>query len=529
VNTQAPIRVLGSIEVASDSGPVSLGARQHVLLAVLAANAGSVVPADALISAIWLDGDADDRVGALHTLVSRLRPRLPDGALVTRSPGYLLTADPNVLDLARFEQLVRSAEDAPPADALELFEQASALWRGRAFGTVADREAVQPRAVELEELRTIVQERHARTLLDLDRPQEAVVLLDTLIDEHLFREQPVALVMEALTRSGRQTDALRRFSAFRKRLAEEVGLDPSADLQRIQEAVLNDGFARSPRMQTDEGSTPAQFPLRMKPRMIERRPGEPIAYAQIGSGPPLVFMPGWISSLDLYADGTDPRGVLLARLAEDFTVTVFDRYGTGLSTAKDVDTSLAASVEEVRAIVDVVGHPATLVASSAAGPAAVLASAGNPAVGGIVFLCTYANGPALFTNPQNNTNMIELVEKSWGTGSRIIADMIVPGIDALTRSVFAGFQRGTARPDVAAGYVRRIFEADASSALSQIEQPCLIMHYRGDSAIPYEGSRQLALGIEDTELVPLEGPYHTPPPEHVDQIAAMICRFAKPD
>lgn len=524
--TRPSIRVLGSIEVDGEGGPVSLGSRQHVLLAVLAANVGSVVSGDVLIDAIW-PGDAQDRSGALHTLVSRLRPRLPDGALATRAPGYVLTADPELLDVIRFEQLVRSADDAAPVEALELLDSASSLWRGRAFGSVADREAIQARAVELDELGTIVDERRSRILLDLGRPGEAVVILDGLIEEYPFREQPVALVMEALARSGRQTDAMRRFSDFRERLVEEVGLDPSADLQRVQDVVLNDGFAQPTPMPVRSPSAPARFPLHMKPSTVERRPGEPIVYATIGSGPPLVFMPGWISSLDAFADGTDPRGALLARLADDFTVTVFDRYGTGLSAATDVDTSLEASVDEVLAVIDVVADYPTLFASSAAGPAALLASAGNSAVGRLVLMCTYASGPALFTNPRNNTNMIDLVEQSWGTGSRIIADMIVPGIDAVTRSVFARFQRRTAQPDVAAGYIRQIFEADAASVLAEVEQPCLIMHYRDDSAIPYGGSRQLALGIDDAELVPLDGPYHTPPPDHIDQLAGKILEFTR--
>ncbi len=521
------IRVLGSIEVDGEAGPISLGARQHILLAVLAAEAGSVVDADVLIDAIWPDDATGDRSGALHTLVSRLRPRLPDAALVTQSPGYVLAADADLLDLTRFEQLVGAADHASPSEALALLDEALALWRGRAFGTVADRAAVQPRATESDELRTIARERRARLLIDLDRPRDAVAPLESLIHEHPFREEPVALVMEALARSGRHTDALRRFAAFRERLVEEVGLDPSADLQRVQDVVLNDGFERGRHQASGEAAAPSPFPLRLKPDAVERRPGEAIAYATIGSGPPLVFMPGWISSLDAFADGTDPRGALVARLADDFTVTVFDRFGTGLSPATDVDTSLDASVDEVRAVLTLVDDGATLVASSAAGPAALLASARNPAVSHLVLLCTYASGPALFTNPGHNASMIDLVEQSWGAGSKIIADMIVPGIDAVTRSAFARFQRRTARPEIAAGYSRQLFDADASSALAQIEQPCLIMHYRDDSAIPYDGSRQLALGIDDTELMPLDGPYHTPPPEHIDQIAAAIVRFSR--
>lgn len=285
--------------------------------------------------------------------------------------------------------------------------------------------------------------------------------------------------------------------------------------------------ARQGLVQSGAAPGAARFPLGLHPRTVERRIGEPIAYATIGTGPSLVFMPGWISSLDAFSDGTDPRGALVARLAEDFAVTVFDRYGTGLSRAAVVDTSLEASADEVRAILGVVDDHPTLVASSAAGPAALLAAAGNPTVSRLVMICTYADGPALFTNEQHIANLVDLVEQSWGTGSRIIADMIVPGIDAITRSAFARFQRRTATPEVAAGYIRELFRADATPALAHIEQPSLIMHYRDDSAIPFDGARQLALGIDRTELVPLDGPYHTPPREDIEHLAATIASFAQ--
>lgn len=529
MTSRPQIRVLGSIEVDGDTGTITLGLRQEALLAVLAANAGSVVSVDVLIESIWPEDASPDRIGALHTLASRLRPRLPAGALTTRSPGYLLEAGPDLLDSARFEQLVQSAGTAPPAESLSLLDEAISLWHGPSFGMVSDRPAIQLRAVELDALYTIAQERRAQALMDLDRADEAVVILEGLIGEHPFREQPVALVMEALACSGRPTEALRHYSVFRDSLVEQTGLEPSADLRRIEDAVLNEEFTRASGDPIHRAGPGVQSHLVLRPSTLERRPGEPIAYATIGSGPPLIFMPGWISSIDAFADGTDPRGALLMRLAQDFTVTVFDRYGTGLSAASDVDVTLEGSVDEIRAVLDVVDGTPTILASSAAGPSALLAAAGNLSIGRLVLLCTYASGPSLFTDAENQRVLLDLVEQSWGFGSRVLADMIVPGIDAANRSVFARFQRRAASREVAAGYLRQMYGADASGSLSEIEQPCLVMHYRDDPAIPYAGSRQLALGIRSTELVPLDGPYHTPPIEHVEDIAARVIQFVASD
>ena len=111
-------------------------------------------------------------------------------------------------------------------------------------------------------------------------------------------------------------------------------------------------------------------------------------------------------------------------------------------------------------------------------------------------------------------------------GSRVIADLVAPGIDAVTRDAFARFQRRTATPEVAAGYLRALYTADASAALPLVAQPGLVLHYRGDPAIPFAGGRQLAVGLPDAELVALDGPYHTPPPGDVERIAALITEFA---
>jgi pimeloyl-ACP methyl ester carboxylesterase len=185
-------------------------------------------------------------------------------------------------------------------------------------------------------------------------------------------------------------------------------------------------------------------------------------------------------------------------------------------------------VAEVKVLLDrTVLGPTTIFASSAAGPAALFAAAGNPHVDRLILMCTYASGPALFTNPQKRAHLRELVEQSWGMGSRILADMIVPGLDAITRSAFATFQRRTATPEVAAGYIEQLYSVDATEALAQIEQPCLILHYRDDPAILFDGARQLAVGLPNAELITLDGPYHTPPPSHIDDLVATIARFVQ--
>ncbi len=342
-----------------------------------------------------------------------------------------------------------------------------------------------------------------------DRVVPKTELLDTVWGDQFVSESALTTRIKEIRRAVGDDGRSQRIV----RTVRGTGYRFVADIVSVDEAAF--------------GRAPSAATMRLRPNTVERRAGQRVAYATIGSGPPLLFMPGWISSLDAFADGTDPRAPLIARLADDFSVTVFDRFGTGLSAAEEVDTSLEASVDEVLAVLGTIeSGPAVVFASSAAGPAALLAAAGNEKVARLVLLCTYANGPTLFSNPQNKANLIELVETSWGMGSRILADMIVPGIDAVTRSVFARFQRRTATPGVAAGYIRQLYDADATEVLSAIEQPCLVMHYRNDPAIPFAGGRQLAMGVDDTEFVPLDGPYHTPPAADVEHLATIVARFS---
>jgi pimeloyl-ACP methyl ester carboxylesterase len=238
-----------------------------------------------------------------------------------------------------------------------------------------------------------------------------------------------------------------------------------------------------------------------------------------------VFTPGWLSNLDAFSDGSDPRGRLVAALARRFTVTLYDRFGTGLSGGDASDFSLDASVDELIAVMTAVGEPATVYASSATGPVAVAAAARSDLVARLVLQSTYVSGPALFADPGVTGSMLTLVRSSWGVGSRLLAGLIVPGIPSVGQSEFARFQRRAASPTVAAGYLDQLYRADVSALLPDVPQPALVLHYRDDPAIPFAGGQQLALGLSNAELVAFDGAFHTPPPDHADAIVAAIREF----
>ena len=253
------VLVLGTLELAGAAGagdgdlaaaPEALrSARLRRLLALLAVRAGEVVSVDRIADAVWGDGLPSNVDGAVHNLVSRLRAALKraggdDGgvAVLTRAPGYLLQVGRDALDATSFEDLLVEARAATGAgrheDAVRLLDEALALWRGPAYAEFTDEDFARAEAARLDDLRTGALEDRVDAALSLGRPGDAIMRLEALVDAHPLRERPHAQLMTALYRTGRQADALAVYREYRNRLQDELGLDPSAALQDLHEALL---------------------------------------------------------------------------------------------------------------------------------------------------------------------------------------------------------------------------------------------------------------------------------------------------
>jgi pimeloyl-ACP methyl ester carboxylesterase len=307
-------------------------------------------------------------------------------------------------------------------------------------------------------------------------------------------------------------------------LAEESGLEPSVALLDLERGLLTDAVDRRPG--PADGPTVATPLFKMRLRSFERAPGERVAFGELGHGAPLVFLPGWVSRLDEYSSGTDPRGRLLAKLAERMRVFAYDRYGTGMSAGPLTDFSLESSVEELLHLLETIDEEhVTLFASSCSSPVGVVAAARDARVERLVVLCGFACAPAVFHNPAVVESMLSMVRSGWGMGSRVLANLLLP--DKADEPAFARFQRRAATPEVAAGLLDQMYSADVSSLLATVHQPALVMHYREDPAIPVAGGHELACGLPRAELILLEGAYHLPPAKDVDQIAEAIFAFCE--
>jgi DNA-binding SARP family transcriptional activator len=215
-----------------DGRPISVGrGKQGALLAVLALNAGRVVPAEHLIDELWGDEPPATATTALQVYISRLRKTLGEGAIETREPGYLVEGD---VDVRRFDALVSSARRSEPPRAAELLSEALGLWRGDAL---CDCE-LPLEAARLEEQHVSAIEQRIEADPATGRSSELVGELESLIAEHPLREPFRAQLMLALYRPGRLAEALDSYRAARTTLLDELGIEPSPRLQQLEQAIL---------------------------------------------------------------------------------------------------------------------------------------------------------------------------------------------------------------------------------------------------------------------------------------------------
>jgi DNA-binding SARP family transcriptional activator len=233
------VRLLGPLEVGvSGRLPELRRQKQRALLALLALRAGEVVSIDRLVEELWGASPPKAAVGSLQNLVSELRKALGAELLVTRAPGYVLAVDRDNVDAHRFERLVREAPKGPAEARARVLREALALWRGPPLAELAFETFAQAEIARLEELRSATREELFEAELELGHHGSLVAELEAFVGENPLRERPRGQLMLALYRSGRQADALEAYRAARDALVEELGIEPSTELQRLEQAIL---------------------------------------------------------------------------------------------------------------------------------------------------------------------------------------------------------------------------------------------------------------------------------------------------
>ncbi|WP_189298014.1 AfsR/SARP family transcriptional regulator [Streptomyces albospinus] len=233
--------ILGTTQAdQGDGSPVALGGpRLRALLAALALRPGRALTVDALIADVWGMDPPADAPGALQALVGRLRRALGRSAVASVDGGYLLCAEPDAVDLHRFERLAaeggRALGDADPARAAALLDEALELWRGPALADLPDAAVEAARA---ERRRLDARRTRLAAELALGRAAQALPTLVALCQDNPLDEPLQALRLRALRDAGRTAEALAAYEEIRTVLADRLGADPGPELRALHGALL---------------------------------------------------------------------------------------------------------------------------------------------------------------------------------------------------------------------------------------------------------------------------------------------------
>jgi DNA-binding SARP family transcriptional activator len=242
--------ILGEVRARRDGDEVELGtAKQRAVLAVLLLEANQPVPAGRIVAAVWGAEPPANGANVVQKYVAGLRralepersPRTPSRVLALHPAGYRLAVEPGSLDADVVAGQVRQAEAALSAGELDraatLLGDALARWRGEPLAGLHGPvfEAARQR---LTERRAAAAELHAEVLLRAGRYPTLLPELVQLLEEFPYRERLHALHLEALYRTGRQAEALAAYTSARRRLVDEVGVEPGPDLRQVHERIL---------------------------------------------------------------------------------------------------------------------------------------------------------------------------------------------------------------------------------------------------------------------------------------------------
>ena len=314
------LRVLGPLEATEGAAPLALGGRKpRALLARLALDANRTVAVQRLVDDLWGEDVPGSATKMVQIYVSQLRKVLPAGVLRTQSPGYLIEVDPEAVDAGRFATLHREGREALAAGdaqtAAVRLREALALWRGPALAEFTEPFA-RVEAAHLEELRLVCLEERIEADLARGRHADVAGELEALVARQPLRESLHGQLILALYRAGRQAEALAAYERFRRRLDDELGIEPSAALKGLQHRILNQdpslelGAAEAPAVYKNGGararaSTPEGFVGRAEE--LDRL-GSALATAASGVGT-TVFVAG-------------PAGIGKSRLTEELAARV---------------------------------------------------------------------------------------------------------------------------------------------------------------------------------------------------------------
>ena len=507
------IKLFGGLEVRLEGEMVPLpqSKKTRALLAYLILK-GTPQRRDALCELLW--DIPDDPRAALRWSLSKLRPLVNDNGIERLTADRERVAfEPHgaVVDILRAEEACTELQHLSRVALLDLCSACSeSLLAGLDLPSHPAYEAwrlgQQDKARRLN--MRVIDELLARGNGDA---AEHTSLLRRRVELDPDNQDAHLHLIAHLAAAGRRSDADAQAEISRRLLADVGGLDEA----RLKLA-LQGTSRRSTAAPAAPASSMAPTTLRQDIRFCTARDGVRIAYATVGSGPPLVKTANWMNHLEFDWESPIWRHMFRA-MAQDHMFVRYDSRGNGLSDWNVEHLTLDAFVEDLKAVVDAAGLDRfPLLAISQGCAVAVEFAVRYPkCVSKLILYGGYARGWRARADSERVAQaeaLMTLTRTGWGRDNpayrQVFTSLFIPGATPEQMDWFNELQRMTTSPENAARILSAHGDIDVLDRLSLVTQPTLVLHARNDTPVPYGNGRELAMGIPGARFVTLEGQNH---------------------
>jgi len=505
------IRVLGELEIVRDGKSLALpkSRRTRALLAFLVLTRRRH-RRERLCELLW--EVPDDPRGALRWSLSKIRPLVnePDCERLVATREHV-AFEPRGADVDLTS--IRQAFVAKEALSVGAIEELLARFRGEllegldvpdqpAFGAwlLAEREAARRTRAAL--LRTLIERLR-------EDPERALPHVRALTSVEPHEPSAHASLLGCLVAASRREEAARQYELSTV-ILDEAGFDAREDLELALEAPWS---RRIPERGTPLRTAPV---LRQEIRFCTAPDGVRIAYATVGSGPPLVKAANWLNHLEFDWESPVWRHVFRA-LGSDRCFVRYDERGNGLSDWDAEDLSFESFVHDLESVVDAVGlERFPLLGISQGCAVCVEYAVRHPErVSHLILHGGYARGWAVEADPeeiQRREAMMTLTLYGWGQENpsyrQLFTNSFIPGGTPEQLRWFNDLQRTTTSPANAARFQKAFSTIDVRDRLPRVQVPTLVLHGRGDLRVEISRGKELARGIPGARFVTLESDNH---------------------
>src|SRR6478609_6137125 len=238
--------------------------------------------------------------------------------------------------------------------------------------------------------------------------------------------------------------------------------------------------------------------------------GTAVRFAVVGSGPIAIYVPGWVSHLEL-GWAMPPERQFYEGLAAGRTLVRYDRPGCGMSGPTDRADLVELELEVLQLVAKTVGaEHFDLIGASFGAPLAVRWAARRPeSISRLVLYGGWVDGDAVAA-PAVRKHVLGLVDQHWGFASDVLTEIFAPDADAGFRAVFSRYQRESTSAAFAHRLLAACYDIDVADDLGRITAPTTVIHRKDDRAAPIAEGERLASGIDGATLTVLAGRAHVP-------------------